>query len=910
MQILFNIHFQTGWGQQLAICGNLPELGNWNPDQALHLHYFDGGNWKVPLDLDDHFKGSVEYKYIIIQPHGGHEWEAGDNRSYDLNGKRFNVLDLHDQWRSRYEEQQALYSSAFTQVLMRRNTAGQELPTPKNGSVHRFQLRAPRIGADYQMGILGSHPSLGNWDEAGILLMDDSQYPLFRADVELKGPSEVIEYKYVIVDTKTKEVITWEEGPNRAIAYHATRRKKQLTVHTDEAFLYPVGNWKGAGIAIPVFSLRTEKSHGVGEFTDLKASIDWAKQVGLKVIQVLPINDTVATHTWVDSYPYAAISVFALHPLYLNPEAIAELQDSATLVELRQEAQRLNDLPEVDYEAVMRLKSRWFKLLYDQEKDGFFADADWQAFFARNKDWLIDYAAFSMLRDRYQDVNFRTWPEYNVHHPEAIAQLADPSQAHYDDLAIHYFIQYHLHLQMLEASEYGREQGVLLKGDIPIGIYRHSVDAWVAPQLYNMNAQAGAPPDDFAVAGQNWRFPTYNWEVMAEDGYAWWKRRMQKMASYFDAYRIDHILGFFRIWQIPGEQVQGILGQFNPSLPLNGYELAARGVWHDKERLTEPYIRWHILQARFFEHAQSVKEEFLDEPYPNHFKFKPHVSTQRQLETYLDAKIRDYPDSAWYFEKIRESLYSLISEVILLPNYQSEEEAYDPRVAMHFTQSYQELDPGMKARLDEIYSDYFYHRHEDFWKGQGLTKLPPLKDATDMLVCGEDLGMVPDCVPPVMQQLGILSLEIQRMPKSNKITFAHPGDAPYLSVVSPSTHDMSGIRAWWEQDRAVTQQFYEEALGHGGGAPFFCEPWVAKEIIVQHLYSPAMWAIFPWQDLMAMDGNLRRENPLDEQINVPANPQHYWRYRMHLSLEQLQEAAAFNQELKEMLLASGRNEDQ
>lgn len=909
MQLSFHLHFQTQWGQQIAVIGNLPELGHWDPARALPLHYFDGGRWEVPLDLAENFSGTLEYKYIIL--HSGSdrvEWEAGDNRHYQLNGKRFTEVAFRDQWRSRYEEQQALYSSAFTQVLMRREPSESTLATPKTGSIHRLQLRAPRIDAQHVMAVVGSHPALGAWDERQALVMDDSQFPLFRADLALKGPSQVIEYKYGVYDPEKKKFVTWETGPNRALTYEASRRRKQLTVHTEEAFRYPVGNWKGAGLAIPVFALRSEHSHGVGEFTDLRSMVDWGQQTGMKLIQVLPINDTVATHTWVDSYPYAAISVFALHPLFLNPDAIAELQDPETLLELQGEARRLNALEEIDYEAVMRLKSRWFKLLYDQEQERFHADEAYQAFFERNQDWLVDYAAFSMLRDRYGNVDFRTWPEYSDYDAQAIAELTDPQQPHYHDLAIHYFIQYHLHRQMLDAATYARENGVVLKGDIPIGIYRHSVDAWVAPHLYNMDAQAGAPPDDFAVAGQNWRFPTYNWEVMAEDGYAWWKRRMQKMAVYFDAYRIDHILGFFRIWEIPGDQIQGILGQFNPSLPLNGYELASRGVWHDKERLTQPYIRWHILQERFGEYAASVRDEFLDEPAPNHYAFKPHVDTQRKLEAYLNDKIYHHPESEWYFEAVRQGLYSLITEVIFLPNHQTDEEAYDPRVALHFTRSYQDLDDGMKGRLDAIYNEYFYHRHEDFWRGQGLTKLPPLKDATDMLVCGEDLGMVPDCVPPVMRQLGILSLEIQRMPKSNKIQFAHPGDAPYLSVVSPSTHDMPGIRGWWEQDPATTQEFYNHGLGHGGGAPYFCEPWIARDIIVQHLYSPAMWAILPWQDLMAMDGDLRRDNPQDEQINVPANPTHYWRYRMHLSLEQLMEQKHFNQTVQAMVKQAGRDE--
>jgi 4-alpha-glucanotransferase len=157
-----------------------------------------------------------------------------------------------------------------------------------------------------------------------------------------------------------------------------------------------------------------------------------------------------------------------------------------------------------------------------------------------------------------------------------------------------------------------------------------------------------------------------------------------------------------------------------------------------------------------------------------------------------------------------------------------------------------------------------------------------------------------------MKNLGLLSLEIQRMPKDPTRIFAHPADAPYLSVVTPSTHDMNPIRAWWEEDRKKTQQFYNNEIGQWGDASFFCEPWVAKAILLQHLYSPAMWSIFQLQDLLAMDGELRRKDPHEERINDPSNPKHYWRYRMHLTIEELSDADKFNEELHEMIKSSDR----
>ncbi|RMG56551.1 MAG: 4-alpha-glucanotransferase [Bacteroidetes bacterium] len=907
MLVRFHIHFHTSWGQQLFVCGSLPSLGDWEYRQAAPMQYQSDGRWELTLDVPDDIP-AFSYKYILFhEPSGGVEWEFGADRVVEIKAKRFSEIDLQDVWRSPWEEHNALYSSAFTRVIMRRpSRQGRPKPVPRTGSVHRFQLRAPRIAAHLKMCLLGQDEALGNWDESRALIMDDQDFPLWQVDVPLRGTSREISYKYAIYDEQTGEVKTWEQGEDRVLRYEATRKRKQLTIVTDEMFRYPLGNWKGAGVAIPVFSLRSQQSGGVGEFADLKLLVDWARATGLRLVQILPINDTVATHTFVDSYPYSAISVYALHPMFAHMPAMGRLQDAELQAAIDTQAARLNALPDVDYVEVMKLKSRFFKALYDQERDDFLADPAFREFFAEQAHWLRPYAAFSALRDRFGTADFKAWAAHSTFDRAAIEAYTAEDQPHYDDIAIHYFIQYHLHRQMLDAATYAREHGVVLKGDIPIGIYRHSVDAWVAPHLYHMDAQAGAPPDAFAREGQNWRFPTYNWEVMAKDGYAWWRSRMTHMARYFDAYRIDHILGFFRIWEIPGHAVQGIMGQFNPSLPFSRDELAQRGVWLDDERFLEPYIRAHMLPAYFGDLAESVAGEFLDQYQPGCYRMKPQFATQRQVEAYVEEKMASYPESRPYFEAVTPGLYSLISEVIFF-RAPGPGEGFNPRIAMQHTYSFRELDGHVQDALNALYNDYFYHRHDQFWREQALVKLPAIRNATDMLVCGEDLGMVPASVPGVMRELGLLSLEIQRMPKDPKQEFFHPADAPYLSVVSTSTHDMPTLRGWWEEDRDVTQGFFNRILGKEGEAPYFCEPWIAQMVLIQHLHSPSMWAILPLQDLLAIDGELRRENPQEEQINVPANPRHYWRYRMHVSLEDLLAQEGYNRFLRGFVEGSGRN---
>ncbi|MEO6760565.1 MAG: 4-alpha-glucanotransferase, partial [Saprospiraceae bacterium] len=622
-------------------------------------------------------------------------------------------------------------------------------------------------------------------------------------------------------------------------------------------------------------------------------------------IQLLPINDTTATHTWTDSYPYAAVSAFALHPIYLNIEALAGQKHAALWKKLAKKQPELNALEVVDYEAVLQHKWDLIRQLYDLQKADWINDPAYQAYFAANRHWLAPYAAFCRLRDLNGTPDFNQWSEHSSYKPVEIDKMFAPGSEEFDQLGLHLFVQWHLHSQLQAASDYAHAHGMILKGDIPIGIYRYSCDAWVAPELYNMDAQAGAPPDDFAEKGQNWGFPTYNWTNMKADGFGWWRQRFEQMNLYFDAFRIDHILGFFRIWSIPLDAVEGILGQFVPAIPVTEQELRNQGIAFDQDRFCRPYITERLLWETFGDAVVSVLA-FLHKRADGRYELLPGFDTQRKVEAHFAAQEPTEQNT-----RMRDGLYGLLSNVILLdltglavdtPGW-----AGAFRISMEKTRSFQDLDERTQQQLRSLYLDYFYKRQDDFWQKEAMEKLPELKRATKMLICGEDLGMVPHCVPDVMAELGILSLEIQRMPKETGVPFFHPKDAPYLSVVTPSTHDMSTIRGWWEEDRALIQRFFNEILQQAGNAPYFCEPWINKMILEQHFYSPAMWSIFQLQDLLGMDGKIRRENPNDERINVPANPKHYWRYRMHLGLEELMEAKEFNGEMKKMVTGSGRD---
>ncbi|MBR0322922.1 MAG: 4-alpha-glucanotransferase, partial [Bacteroidales bacterium] len=548
-------------------------------------------------------------------------------------------------------------------------------------------------------------------------------------------------------------------------------------------------NPKFTGVAVPVFSLNTQNNFGVGEFLDLKPLADWCKKVGMKMIQILPINDTRTDDSWDNSYPYKAISTKALHPIYLNLETIGTLQDENDRVYFENQRNILKGKDYVDYPEVMKVKDAYFKKIFAQDWDSTKNTEEFQKFFKDNKDWLVPYAIFCSQR------------------PTAKGQQPE----------FHYFLQYHLDKQLRDAVDYLHENGIALKGDIPIGIGRHSVEAYSNQELFNLDCQAGAPPDAFAIEGQNWEFPTYNWDAMANDNYQWWRDRLTQMSRYFDAYRIDHILGFFRIWEIPYEYTQGIMGHFSPALSYQQSAISSQ-LSANYERLTKPYIRGHFLHEYFGEYTDEVREKYLTETSFSYFELKEEFNTQRKITDYFSSQqTTDNGQQSDKDDKIKNGLIALCAEVLFV---EDKSKGLHPRIALQFTHSYNELEEYQKNEINKLYDDYFYHRNEELWKEEALKKLPKIIEASDMLVCGEDLGMVPACVKDVIQQLNILSLEVQRMPKNPCDTFVNPANNPYLSVDTTSTHDTSTIRGWWEENGELTNRFYREMLGHQEGAPY------------------------------------------------------------------------------------------
>ncbi len=810
MVVNFSIEYKTVWGESISLLiggKTHPMTGSGDGLWTLRL------NGVKPEQLED-------YGYRVMNEGKCRRREWKHHSLHVAGAAATSSFSIKDRWLDQPEDA-PFYSSAFTDGIFSRTQSSEPMTAPKpSKGTALLVVDMPVVARDETLAIVGNGRGMEDWSR--VLPMDSSNFPQWSIALDA---SESFEYKLVIADAVTLEIKEWEGGGNRIF----TAISDKFCIIADEPHGFGLRKWRGAGTAIPVFSLRSKDSFGVGEFYDLKKIIDWAVLTGQCVLQLLPINDTTMTGTWADSYPYKANSTFALHPQFINLTAAGVALSPA----YRKLQKELNALPQVDYEKVNAEKLRLLRNVFKKNFAKLSRTAAYRRFFDGNKEWLLPYSAFCALRDAFGTAEFGKWGEYAVFSNEVMEKCCAEYKS---DVDFWCFVQYHLDTQMKEVREYAREKGVVLKGDLPIGISRTSADAWQYPHLFNMDSSAGAPPDAFSADGQNWGFPTYNWYEMSKDGYAWWKARMTKMSEYFDLFRIDHILGFFRIWEIPVAHSSGLLGHFSPALPYPADELS--------------FLGFDVASGDCV---------------------KPGIDGETDVLFVEDPVMK----GCWH-----------------------------PRISAQNTSTYRRLDPHRQQVFNRLHDDFFYRRHNAYWRDSAMRKLPSLMHATQMLACGEDLGMIPDCVASVMDELKILSLEIQRMPKSTMVEFGNPAYYPYFCVCTTSTHDMNPIRAWWEEDRAVSQRFYNTMFQ--GQAPYFCEPWLCERIVDDHLKSPAMLTILPLQDWLSIDGSLRCEDPASERINIPAVSRHYWRYRMHLNIEDLIAWTGFNGRLREMIAASGR----
>ncbi len=896
MTVTFHIAYKTKWGERLFITGSGAELGHNNIHSAKEMHYYDQDEWRLSVSFVSPPE-KIKYSYFVEDENG---YRIFENRSFKhhVTAKKESLsYDVYDCWLTEPHDR-TLYTSAFTKNIFARydeKNIKEKIHNLKQTVTIR--LYAPQIKPDQVVAITGNQNFLGNWMPEKAKLLSGESFPEWYIEFEADKIALPLEYKFIVLNKHTKHVSYWEEGSNRIVKTKWTESSSEIII-SGHLTNTPKTTWKGCGTAVPLFSLRSRKSFGLGDIGDLFHLTDWAKKTGQHLIQVLPLNDTTHSHTWADSYPYSAISIYALHPLYINIPMLGKLKNTPKMAFYNKIQKELNSKESVDYESVEKYKTQYYRDFFKQEKTAILKNTDFKKFIAENKEWLIPYAAFSFLRDKNGTADFSKWGEYAIYNPKKIEPFCNPKNEAYDEFSYLFFIQYTLDLQFKSVSEYARKNNVILKGDIPIGINRTSVEAWTEPGYFNMQGQSGAPPDDFSETGQNWSFPTYNWDIMEKDGFKWWKKRFNKLSRYFDCIRIDHILGFFRIWEIPAENIDGMCGHFRPALPLSKDEILNYGLTFEEKCIT-PRIHRRFLQEVFGDEFTPQIYNYIEKSEKEYFTLKENCSTQQKIK----ALFKETTDSETL--AIQQGLMNIANEVLFLKDPYNTD-CFHPRISAQKSFAYRELSEENKTAFDNLYNEFFFYRHDTFWKETALKRLKPLTDSSEMLICGEDLGMIPATVNEVMKELQICSLELERISKIYGSEFSNLKNLPYHSICSTSTHDMNPIRAWWKEDKERTQRYYNNILEHEGNANKTCSSQIAEQIILRHLQAPSMLTVIPLQDWFAIEDTIKRDDEQAERINIPANPDNNWCYRMHLTLESLLKAENFNAKIRNLVTESNR----
>ena len=512
----------TRWEERLCVELKLTRRSGSSFSHRVNLSTSDGERWEGDDYVAEPDVLSFSYSYVVCEGDviTRREWDAVPRTFPASFDRRFL---FHDFWRD-IPEHAHLYSSACA-ISNPPSDSSQSLLYYDRTLI--FRVQAPQLQPGESLAIVGNQPSLGMWRPERALRMSRGATHEWIISLTTEGIFLPIEYKYVRVRERTGELLEWESGDNRLSPSGFVDMRSVLTIFDSEARLRSQP-WRLAGLVVPVFSLRSEGSQGVGDFGDLGRMVDWAHSVGMRAVQLLPINDTTQRRSWRDSYPYNCVSVFALHPLYIDLRQLPPLRDEALMKRFRRRMRTLESRPELSYERVMALKSDYLRMLYEQEGQDVLRADSFQRFYDANQQWLLPYAVFCTLRDRFGTADFSKWPQYSVYDEDEARLLASREWA---EVGYHAFVQYLLDGQLSVVSSHARSLGVVLKGDIPIGISPHSVEAWTSSQLFHLDVSAGAPPDAFSATGQNWGFPTYDWERMAADGYSWWTHRLQDSSN-------------------------------------------------------------------------------------------------------------------------------------------------------------------------------------------------------------------------------------------------------------------------------------------------------------------------------------------------------------------------------------------
>ena len=651
---------------------------------------------------------------------------------------------------------------------------------------------------------------------------------------------------------------------------------------------YPHGTARVGGILTPLAAIPSDQSIGCGEFPDLVILGRWCNSHGMRLIQLLPVNDTGT-----QSSPYSALSAFALHPIYARVADFPEFQDAdsggAILAQVDAARAAHKGSGRFAYQSVLSAKMELLRALYTATDAGERSGAEIDAFITEHP-WIPSYAVFRYLKEKNAGRSWRYWDSHREAGPDEIKALwNDPALR--TDLRFFAWLQMRLSQQLRNAALELDKMGVALKGDIPILMNEDSVDVWADREIFITELRAGAPPDMFSHLGQNWDFPIYNWQRLAERDYDWWRARLREAAQYYHAYRIDHVLGFFRIWAIPRNNFSGIPGFFWPQRGFNREELHAIGFDDGRIRwLAEPHLRGHVLRDVLGESfGRLPPETFAQVGTEDLYLFGPGVRGELDIEQ-LGLN--------------REQTEFLLSQfrnraLIALPNGE-----FAASWTYHACDRFENLFDDEKERLRRLIAHSASESNE-LWARHAYKLLKVMRDTTEMLTCAENLGVVPEAVPRVLDALGILSLYIPR--------WAHYWDkegqppippAEYRpdSVCAPSVHDTSTVRGWWQTESG--RDLLWRTLGLPGDAPAVFDAFAARTVYEGFARSASRILVLQIQDLLVFEPRLLHPDVAQERVNVPGSYNDFnWTYRLPILLEEFVRIESIGREVETITAA-------
>ena len=647
------------------------------------------------------------------------------------------------------------------------------------------------------------------------------------------------------------------------------------------------------GVLIPVFSLRSELSCGCGEFLDLKPLADWCKKSGLNIIQLLPVNDTGD-----DASPYNALSAFALHPLFIRLDALPELKSLSaggkkgindSIAALRQSTEHQ---ARMEYKQVLDGKLTILFEIFQLAKADVSQNAvltDWM----KANPWVREYAAFRTLKAQHNSQGWQSWrAEYRYGNADVVTRIwKDPVLG--ERAIFHAWVQWRLEAQFREVAEYISSLNIMLKGDIPIMMNEDSADVWAHNNVFQLEQRAGAPPDMFSTMGQNWGFPIYNWDYLSAHDYSWWRDRLRQADKFYHAYRIDHVLGFFRIWTIDKHHQEGLLGYFKPSIYISRNDL--HGIGFDDGRirwLAEPHVPGGRLHELFgMRSIEIIGRCFNRIGNEDLYLFKPEI---RGEKNFADIPLIDQ-ERQHLLEMYRNRALISVDESLFCTTW-----------TFRNCDRYQNLTDSERWAFEELVAKRA-KESEELWQKNGEKLLSFMLETVPMLTCAEDLGVVPDCVPLTLSNLGILGLKIPRWAREwnqNAQPYIKIEDYPFLSVCAPSVHDTSTLREWWEREQ--DKWGFWLAMQFPGPCPDQYSVETARTIIARMLSAGSALCLFQIQDLFALENRYRVADATQERINIPGTVQKSnWSYRLPMTLESLIADENFSTTLK--TLTADRN---